>query len=721
MDFSQPDQPNQYEPIGPGSSSRAGSGAEISEGPCDQCGQGPASIQRYMWVMSFLVMTRHLEYAANLCRACSTRTGLKEQAKSALLGWWGVPWGLMTFKALWINARTLSRWSTLPAALALLTFLAGFVAPAAVGYWAYLDSAEERQAKKTGDWLDEDVIALLEEGHEHYNSGRLEQAVASYEAAYEKAPRSSAVSSSLAQTLIDLGELEQALPYAATAAELDPDTPSWTAMHGWLLARLQGPEAARVQVATLRAVAPEDAVDAIWMADLFDEVGAYDQQLRVARAGLVFEPASPYLAARELAALVELDRLDEAGAMASGLDEEALEVSYLAYARDIYRMRTQPSAETERLCARWADTGYTEGGMAGFVRAADRAGRLDQVRSQIRDWLDDPETPGDAWGSAEPWFTDTWTEELDRYLAKRPEPFPAFLRLQLYDPLTEAASIRRLASRVEASDHPLAQYVDLYLYSYGAGAESYARRAERLEEHLETAPDHVVCRSLLAGYLARSAPERAAAHLRVLDEAAQDDPSLVATNAVDRAHMQMALGAFDDALATASGIDPEGSYSLLGPSSIDLTTAEAAFLAGDVRVLQERLRRLVQGNGGRGHAAGLVIRWCQEAAAGAPSTYRADVDQFLARYGDDLLAEQSSSAQSILVAEGRVDRAERKALLTPEDRVTLELVEVFRDADRTGSLDEEALARVAHSRYPNAFAPLLARTAFERRTRRNDA
>ncbi len=105
-----------------------------------------------MWVMSFLVLTRHLEYRSNLCRACSARTELKEQAKSALLGWWGFPWGLMTFQALWINARTLARWSTLPALVGMLSLVVSLAVPVGIGYtiWGSSGTSARRRPPAMG-------------------------------------------------------------------------------------------------------------------------------------------------------------------------------------------------------------------------------------------------------------------------------------------------------------------------------------------------------------------------------------------------------------------------------------------------------------------------------------------------------------------------------------------------------------------------------------------
>src|SRR5262245_44671103 len=86
---------------------------------CERCGASPARVNTYMRVMSFLVLTRPRTWQALHCRDCATRTALGELGKSVALGWWGIPWGLMTFAAIFRNVRSLARWSRLPAAAAL--------------------------------------------------------------------------------------------------------------------------------------------------------------------------------------------------------------------------------------------------------------------------------------------------------------------------------------------------------------------------------------------------------------------------------------------------------------------------------------------------------------------------------------------------------------------------------------------------------------------------
>lgn len=254
--------------------------------PCALCGGGPVSLQKYMYVMSFLIFTQHNKYELLLCRACSTRQGLKELSKSALLGWWGIPWGVLTFGALWVNMRTLFRWSTLAPVIALVLGLAGMIPPIAAGAWFYhLQSAEEA-AIATGDWGDEETTGLVNEGHRKSEEGDLVGALESYRAAYARAPNSSIVNYSIGGILNSLGRSEEALPYAARAEDLNPGSSSMVALHGTLLLMTGDEEGARSRAGKLRGREPEDGIGAEWMMSFFGTLGEHGEMLRAAERGL---------------------------------------------------------------------------------------------------------------------------------------------------------------------------------------------------------------------------------------------------------------------------------------------------------------------------------------------------------------------------------------------------------------------------------------------------
>jgi len=569
--------------------------------------------------------------------------------------------------------------------------------------------------------VDDKASALIREGNRRNRAGEYEKALVSYRAAYQEAPDWSVANYDVAQALISLDRLREALPYAARAEKLEPSVAAWTAAHGYLLAKLQGPQAAWSQAETLRSTGPKDARDAFWMAELFDAIGDYEQELQAARAGLDLEPGTTYLAGQELIALVELNRLQEAGALVDKLglgrreaDEHSL--STWNFARELYQMRVNPLAGVRMLCASWKHPSVpTKEVMSRLIHEAERAGDIEATRAAVRRCLHDPETPGTAWSSAEPWFPDTWTEELDEELAEQIEPFPAILRLALYDPITEAPAIRRLAARIHTSDLFLAEVRDTYIFRNPLPGESLEQRIEALENHLETNPDHVVCRLMLAGMLVRTAPNRAAGQLEILDRAARDDPALAVALARERSEWLVGLDAAEQAVATIETVDPAGGRPYTVAPLVDLEAAEAAFHAGREPMLQERLARVFESDDWPAQAAALLIRWSDELATGAPITYREDVDRLLEQAGDSLLTSRSPSAQAILIAEGRPDARQREAWMPEEARGRLVLVRLFRDAAERGSPDLEAFARLADSPYPIEIAPLLAKTALARR------
>ena len=87
---------------------------EKNRSSCEDCGSEPASQVRYERVVSYLVLTDSQDLERVLCRRCSSRTGVREQIVSSLAGWWGLPFGLLTVRAMWINLRSLrthAQWS----------------------------------------------------------------------------------------------------------------------------------------------------------------------------------------------------------------------------------------------------------------------------------------------------------------------------------------------------------------------------------------------------------------------------------------------------------------------------------------------------------------------------------------------------------------------------------------------------------------------------------
>jgi hypothetical protein len=62
---------------------------------CDSCGRVDATLRLtlFTYVMSFVVVTTRRPAGGILCSSCRTKAAFKYGGLSALLGWWGFPWG----------------------------------------------------------------------------------------------------------------------------------------------------------------------------------------------------------------------------------------------------------------------------------------------------------------------------------------------------------------------------------------------------------------------------------------------------------------------------------------------------------------------------------------------------------------------------------------------------------------------------------------------------
>ncbi|MGB6534511.1 MAG: hypothetical protein WBF58_00945 [Xanthobacteraceae bacterium] len=64
--------------------------------PCPKCGgPGPLDLYRSYRVYSVIVFTSWSTHSHFTCRACARKEQLKSLGFSALLGWWGIPFGLI--------------------------------------------------------------------------------------------------------------------------------------------------------------------------------------------------------------------------------------------------------------------------------------------------------------------------------------------------------------------------------------------------------------------------------------------------------------------------------------------------------------------------------------------------------------------------------------------------------------------------------------------------
>jgi hypothetical protein len=68
----------------------------VHQGRCPQCGgPGPADVHVSHRVWSALLLTSWNSRPRISCRACGVKGQLGAAAFSLLLGWWGLPWGLI--------------------------------------------------------------------------------------------------------------------------------------------------------------------------------------------------------------------------------------------------------------------------------------------------------------------------------------------------------------------------------------------------------------------------------------------------------------------------------------------------------------------------------------------------------------------------------------------------------------------------------------------------
>jgi hypothetical protein len=68
----------------------------VHRGLCPQCnGSGPVDVHVSHRVWSALLLTSWVSRPQVSCRACGVKRQLGDAAFSLVLGWWGLPWGLI--------------------------------------------------------------------------------------------------------------------------------------------------------------------------------------------------------------------------------------------------------------------------------------------------------------------------------------------------------------------------------------------------------------------------------------------------------------------------------------------------------------------------------------------------------------------------------------------------------------------------------------------------
>ncbi len=69
---------------------------EVHEGPCPRCdGRGPIDVHTSYRVWSAVLMTQWSSRPLVCCRACGVKKAIGDTLFSALVGWWGLPLGLV--------------------------------------------------------------------------------------------------------------------------------------------------------------------------------------------------------------------------------------------------------------------------------------------------------------------------------------------------------------------------------------------------------------------------------------------------------------------------------------------------------------------------------------------------------------------------------------------------------------------------------------------------
>jgi hypothetical protein len=69
---------------------------QLHSGNCPKCGgEGPVDVHTSHRIWSALVMTSYTSRPDVCCRRCAVKAKLGGITSSALLGWWGFPWGVL--------------------------------------------------------------------------------------------------------------------------------------------------------------------------------------------------------------------------------------------------------------------------------------------------------------------------------------------------------------------------------------------------------------------------------------------------------------------------------------------------------------------------------------------------------------------------------------------------------------------------------------------------
>ncbi|MCA9279033.1 MAG: hypothetical protein H6815_13730 [Phycisphaeraceae bacterium] len=69
---------------------------DVHSGPCPKCGKpGPIDVHTSHFVWSAIYITRYTSTPAVCCTSCGRKAKLTSALGSALVGWWGIPFGIL--------------------------------------------------------------------------------------------------------------------------------------------------------------------------------------------------------------------------------------------------------------------------------------------------------------------------------------------------------------------------------------------------------------------------------------------------------------------------------------------------------------------------------------------------------------------------------------------------------------------------------------------------
>jgi len=682
------------------------------QGPCVLCNHPIARDSSFMWVMSFIVITRHLEYTAHVCRTCATRTALADLGKSMLLGWWGIPWGLLTLKALWVNTRTLMRWSRMPAAAGLLIGLLGVAPIAGIVGWIAIDQRQEQQARTTGNWVDEAVIALVEEGHLALDNDDLPAALRAYRRAQLAAPGSSIINLSIARVYYESGASSLALPYVQRAAEIDPEDREITALHALVLLDLDQGETA-AQVATpLNGMTPADEYDAMELGRIFSQTESWGEALRVCSWGLERNEELWPLKYCKLEATINLDRSEQYEALATELlDEEEAAGTMFTFLAEVQLMRQDPEAVLPHILEAWARDEYSAAGIKRLLEAAAATGAQESVGRRMREWLYLRDTPEDAWTAARPLFDEhTWPQALDRRLAQENAVVPAVLRAWTYEHVDARAERLRLLRKAKDGEHPWATLAAASYFGDLAPTVTYEEFGRELRRYLTKHPDDPWSRFTMFNHLGIRDAEAALAQLDLLEEGAATHSLPARLAQFGRARLAVDLGDHHRAQQLADALPLNGVPPFLDAEDILYLQTELAILAGNQELAGQLLQLMARVDSPRARSYGMVLGWIEHFGRGTTPSIEQDLAQWRDREDLDQLKHQGSSViQALLLTAGTVDLAWAHRAAGTWFGETIELISLLHSSVGSGSIDAERLAAISESEMAYAWGPRWAR------------